>query len=37
VFVQIQHYAVASVFPKRKQVVELLIRKGANINEKNKE
>lgn len=32
-----QHCAVASPHPKRKQVTELLLRKGANINEKNKE
>ncbi|MEQ2165971.1 hypothetical protein GOODEAATRI_022705 [Goodea atripinnis] len=31
------HCAVASPHPKRKQVTELLLRKGANINEKNKE
>ncbi|KAG1652408.1 Tankyrase-1 [Nymphon striatum] len=31
------HCAVASPFPKRKQVVEALIRKGANLNDKNKE
>ncbi|XP_076814893.1 poly [ADP-ribose] polymerase tankyrase-2-like [Clavelina lepadiformis] len=31
------HCAVASPYPKRRQVTELLIRKGANINEKNKE
>ncbi|XP_077992722.1 poly [ADP-ribose] polymerase tankyrase-2-like [Glandiceps talaboti] len=31
------HCAVASVFPKRKQVTELLIRKGANVNDKNKD
>uniref|UniRef100_A0A3B3ZAA5 Poly [ADP-ribose] polymerase n=1 Tax=Periophthalmus magnuspinnatus TaxID=409849 RepID=A0A3B3ZAA5_9GOBI len=30
------HCAVASPHPKRKQVTELLLRKGANINEKNK-
>ena len=33
----LQHCAVASPHPKRKQVTELLLRKGANINEKNKE
>ncbi|XP_063543871.1 poly [ADP-ribose] polymerase tankyrase [Cydia strobilella] len=31
------HAAAASVYPKRKQVMELLIRKGARVNEKNKE
>lgn len=31
------HCAAASPFPKRKQVVDALIRKGANLNEKNKE
>uniref|UniRef100_A0A3Q1FK36 Poly [ADP-ribose] polymerase n=1 Tax=Acanthochromis polyacanthus TaxID=80966 RepID=A0A3Q1FK36_9TELE len=31
------HCAVASPHPKRKQVTELLLRKGANVNEKNKE
>ncbi|XP_028851894.1 tankyrase, TRF1-interacting ankyrin-related ADP-ribose polymerase b isoform X2 [Denticeps clupeoides] len=31
------HCAVASPHPKRKQVSELLLRKGANINEKNKD
>ncbi|XP_078310376.1 poly [ADP-ribose] polymerase tankyrase-1-like [Crassostrea virginica] len=31
------HCAAASPFPKRKQVVEALIRKGANLNDKNKE
>uniref|UniRef100_A0A673T0D2 Poly [ADP-ribose] polymerase n=1 Tax=Suricata suricatta TaxID=37032 RepID=A0A673T0D2_SURSU len=31
------HCAVASLHPKRKQVTELLLRKGANVNEKNKE
>ncbi|KAK3589737.1 hypothetical protein CHS0354_021059 [Potamilus streckersoni] len=31
------HAAAASPFPKRKQVVEALIRKGANINDKNKD
>uniref|UniRef100_A0A4W6F239 Poly [ADP-ribose] polymerase n=1 Tax=Lates calcarifer TaxID=8187 RepID=A0A4W6F239_LATCA len=31
------HCAVASPHPKRKQVTELLLRKGANINEKNKD
>ncbi|KAI5622572.1 tankyrase-1 isoform X3 [Silurus asotus] len=31
------HCAVASPHPKRKQVAELLLRKGANVNEKNKD
>lgn len=31
------HCAVISVYPKRKQVVETLIRKGALLNEKNKD
>eukprot|EP00069_Balaena_mysticetus_P015496 bmy_09228T0 len=31
------HCAVASLHPKRKQVTELLLRKGANVNEKNKD
>nr|3UTM_A Chain A, Tankyrase-1 [Mus musculus]3UTM_B Chain B, Tankyrase-1 [Mus musculus]5HKP_A Chain A, Tankyrase-1 [Mus musculus]5HKP_B Chain B, Tankyrase-1 [Mus musculus] len=31
------HCAVASLHPKRKQVAELLLRKGANVNEKNKD
>ena len=31
------HCAVASPFPKRKQVVETLCRKGCNLNDKNKE
>lgn len=31
------HIAVVSVYPKRKQIVETLIRKGAHLNEKNKE
>ena len=31
------HCAVASPFPKRKSVVEALCRKGANLNDKNKE
>jgi tankyrase len=31
------HCAAASPFPKRKHVTEALIRKGANLNEKNKE
>ncbi|CAB3224456.1 unnamed protein product [Arctia plantaginis] len=31
------HAAAASVYPKRKQVMEMLIRKGARVNEKNKE
>ncbi|XP_045506072.1 poly [ADP-ribose] polymerase tankyrase [Colias croceus] len=29
------HCAAASVYPKRKQVMEILIRKGARVNEKN--
>ncbi|XP_060527236.1 poly [ADP-ribose] polymerase tankyrase isoform X2 [Cylas formicarius] len=33
----VMHCAVSSMYPKRKQVVEGLIRKGAHINEKNKE
>jgi len=33
----LQHCAAASPFPKRKQVVDALVRKGANLNEKNKE
>lgn len=33
----LQHCAVSSLHPKRKQVTELLLRKGANVNEKNKE
>lgn len=36
-FFTLQHCAVASLHPKRKQVTELLLRKGANVNEKNKE
>lgn len=32
-----QHCAVMSPYPKRKQVVETLVRKGAHLNEKNKE
>jgi tankyrase len=32
-----QHCAVSSPYPKRKQVLETLIRKGVNLNEKNKE
>lgn len=32
-----QHFAVMSPFPKKKQIIELFIRKGANINDKNKE
>ncbi|XP_065142846.1 poly [ADP-ribose] polymerase tankyrase-1 isoform X3 [Paramisgurnus dabryanus] len=31
------HCVVASPHPKRKQVAELLLRKGANVNEKNKD
>uniref|UniRef100_A0A8C5SFB9 Poly [ADP-ribose] polymerase n=1 Tax=Laticauda laticaudata TaxID=8630 RepID=A0A8C5SFB9_LATLA len=31
------HCAVSSLHPKRKQVTELLLRKGANVNEKNKD
>ncbi|XP_052772153.1 poly [ADP-ribose] polymerase tankyrase-1-like isoform X2 [Mya arenaria] len=31
------HCAAASPFPKRKQVVDALVRKGANLNEKNKD
>uniref|UniRef100_H3D6S3 Poly [ADP-ribose] polymerase n=1 Tax=Tetraodon nigroviridis TaxID=99883 RepID=H3D6S3_TETNG len=31
------HCAVASPHPKRKQVTELLLRKGASVNEKNKD
>ncbi|XP_049764090.1 poly [ADP-ribose] polymerase tankyrase isoform X3 [Schistocerca cancellata] len=31
------HCAVASPYPKRKQVMETLIRKGAHLNEKNKD
>jgi ankyrin repeat protein len=31
------HCATASPFPKRKSVVETLCRKGANLNDKNKE
>ncbi|XP_059398460.1 poly [ADP-ribose] polymerase tankyrase-1-like isoform X1 [Carassius carassius] len=31
------HCAVSSPHPKRKQVTELLLRKGANVNEKNKD
>lgn len=31
------HCAVASVYPKRKQCVEILVRKGALLNEKNKD
>ncbi|KAM9820432.1 LOW QUALITY PROTEIN: poly [ADP-ribose] polymerase tankyrase-1-like [Neosynchiropus ocellatus] len=31
------HCAVASPHPKRKQLTELLLRKGANVNEKNKD
>uniref|UniRef100_T1I1W7 Poly [ADP-ribose] polymerase n=1 Tax=Rhodnius prolixus TaxID=13249 RepID=T1I1W7_RHOPR len=31
------HYAASSPYPKRKAVVESMIRKGAHLNEKNKE
>ncbi|KAJ8705467.1 hypothetical protein PYW08_012513 [Mythimna loreyi] len=31
------HCAASSVYPKRKQVMEMLIRKGARVNEKNKD
>ncbi|XP_045483729.1 poly [ADP-ribose] polymerase tankyrase [Harmonia axyridis] len=31
------HAVVSSLYPKRKQVLELLIRKGAQLNEKNKD
>ncbi|XP_028173938.1 poly [ADP-ribose] polymerase tankyrase [Ostrinia furnacalis] len=31
------HCSAASVYPKRKQVMEMLIRKGARVNEKNKD
>lgn len=31
------HAAVNSLYPKRKQVIETLIRKGAHLNEKNKD
>ncbi|KAK9703982.1 Poly(ADP-ribose) polymerase catalytic domain [Popillia japonica] len=31
------HGVVSSIYPKRKQVLETLIRKGAHINEKNKD
>uniref|UniRef100_A0A8C8D3C5 Poly [ADP-ribose] polymerase n=1 Tax=Oncorhynchus tshawytscha TaxID=74940 RepID=A0A8C8D3C5_ONCTS len=31
------HCSVASPHPKRKQITELLLRKGANVNEKNKD
>ncbi|XP_060809159.1 poly [ADP-ribose] polymerase tankyrase [Amyelois transitella] len=30
------HCAASSVYPKRRQVIEMLIRKGAHMNEKNK-
>lgn len=33
----LQHVAAVSSFPKRKQAVELLLRKNANVNEKNEE
>lgn len=32
-----QHCASASPYPKRKQVCEILLRKGASINDKTKE
>lgn len=31
------HFAVTSSYPKRKQIVEILIRKGSLLNEKNKD
>uniref|UniRef100_T1ISP3 Uncharacterized protein n=1 Tax=Strigamia maritima TaxID=126957 RepID=T1ISP3_STRMM len=31
------HCAVASLYPKRKHITEALIRKGANVNDKNKD
>lgn len=31
------HAAVASLYPKRKQVLEMFVRKGAQLNEKNKD
>ncbi|KAF9797966.1 hypothetical protein SFRURICE_019309 [Spodoptera frugiperda] len=31
------HCAASSVYPKRKQVMEMLIKKGARVNEKNKD
>lgn len=31
------HYVASSVYPKRKQVMEILLRKGASPNEKNKD
>ncbi|XP_041989095.1 poly [ADP-ribose] polymerase tankyrase [Aricia agestis] len=31
------HAAAASLYPKRKQVMEILIKKGARVNEKNKD
>uniref|UniRef100_A0A1Y1MGQ1 Poly [ADP-ribose] polymerase n=1 Tax=Photinus pyralis TaxID=7054 RepID=A0A1Y1MGQ1_PHOPY len=31
------HAVVSSVYPKRKQIIESLIRKGAHLNEKNKD
>ncbi|XP_056386197.1 poly [ADP-ribose] polymerase tankyrase-2 isoform X3 [Hyla sarda] len=31
------HFAASSPYPKRKQVCELLLRKGANVNEKTKD
>ncbi|KAK7463981.1 hypothetical protein BaRGS_00038021 [Batillaria attramentaria] len=34
---ELQERIQSSPFPKRKQVVELLIRKGANLNDKNKD
>ena len=30
------HCAVSSPFPKRKSIVEMLYRKGGNLNDKNK-
>ena len=32
-----QHCSVAAPYPKRRQVVDLLVRKGAQLNEKNKD
>lgn len=31
------HYVATSIYPKRKQILEMLIRKGALLNEKNKD
>lgn len=31
------HYVATSVYPKRKQILEMLVRKGALLNEKNKD